>query len=323
MWKIFLAAPQYPEGLEMHIWINKIGGNNEFVLQNFNILNHYIGMAPIKEDSFKELTFMPYIAIFFLVTGLLTVLLNRKKIVFAWTLLLMIAATAGLVDFKLWLTEFGTNLDPQAPIKVPGMTYIPPFLGTKNLLNFEALSLPWVGGLGLLIPILSGLIVLYLERNKNKKEMTKKLDINTSFKSAAIFILPVLIFFSSCSTEPKKISYGEDPCHFCKMTITEDRYGAQLVTSKGKSYLFDSIECLGRFMNEGDSDFEGANLLVTDYAGKQFTNASEAIYLRSENLPSPMGMNLTAFASQPEVKDAQNQKGGDILSWDQVLELTN
>ncbi|MBB6611642.1 hypothetical protein H7F15_11385 [Pontibacter sp. Tf4] len=167
MWKIFLKAPQYPEGLELHIWVNKLGGSSESVLQNFNILNHYIGMEPIHAESFAELKFMPYIVIAFIVTGIIVALIGRRKLVLAWTSLLMVAGAVGILDFYMWLVKFGTNLDPKAAIKVPGMTYIPPLLGNKQLLNFEALSLPALGSLGIFMAITIAGLTYYLSL-KNK-----------------------------------------------------------------------------------------------------------------------------------------------------------
>ncbi|MBC5994522.1 hypothetical protein [Pontibacter cellulosilyticus] len=174
MWKIYLKAPQYPEGLELHIWVNKLGGSSDHVLQNFNILNHYIGMKPIHADSFAELQYMPYIVIFFIVTGVLVALIGKRNLVMGWSGLLMIAGAAGILDFYLWLVDFGTNLDPKAAIKVPGMTYIPPLLGNKTLLNFEALSLPALGSLGIFLGITLSLLVYFLSRRAASKEQTIK-----------------------------------------------------------------------------------------------------------------------------------------------------
>jgi copper chaperone NosL len=171
MWKIYLTAPQYPEGLELHIWVNKLSGNSEGVLQNFNILNHYIGMEPIHAESFAELRYMPYIVIGFMVTGLLVAMLGKPKLVLAWSVLLTIAGCAGLLDFYLWLHKFGTNLSPMAPIKVPGMTYVPPFLGSKQLLNFSAFSMPSWGGFGIGLAIALSLAVYLFTRNATQKSI--------------------------------------------------------------------------------------------------------------------------------------------------------
>ncbi|WP_018479199.1 hypothetical protein [Pontibacter roseus] len=164
MWKIYLKAPQYPEGLELHIWVNKLGGSSESVLQNFNILNHYIGMEAIHAESFAELQYMPYIVVFFMITGVLVGLIGKQNLVLGWSGLLMLGGAVGILDFYLWLVKFGTNLDPMAAIKVPGMTYIPPLLGSKVLLNFEALSLPAWGSLGIFLGISLSLLVWILGR---------------------------------------------------------------------------------------------------------------------------------------------------------------
>lgn len=174
MWKIYLKAPQYPEGLEMHIWVNKIAGDTDGAIQNFNILNHYIGMEPIHAESFAELKIMPYIVIFFMVTGILVALLGNRKLVLSWTVLLMIGGAVGIADFYMWLNKFGTNLDPAAPIKVPGMTYVPPLLGNKTLLNFEALSLPALGSLGIGLAVLLAGLVFYFSHSATQVKTAKK-----------------------------------------------------------------------------------------------------------------------------------------------------
>ena len=173
MWKIYLEAPQYPEGLEMHIWVNKLGGNTEYTLQNFNILNHYIGMEKINADSFAELKYMPYIVYFLIGSGIIIAFLNKRGLALTWLIMLIVGGAAGLLDFYLWLVKFGTNLDPQAPIKVPGMTYIPPFLGEKQLLNIKALSLPDIGGLSIGLAILLAAIAVYIEFIQRKKRQAK------------------------------------------------------------------------------------------------------------------------------------------------------
>src|SRR5687768_18608337 len=47
LWKIHLVAPQYREGLALHIYSHQlVGGNAGQDLHEINILNHYIGMKP-------------------------------------------------------------------------------------------------------------------------------------------------------------------------------------------------------------------------------------------------------------------------------------
>jgi len=148
LWTVRLKAPQYPEGLGMNIRINTVEGATEHDLNNINNLNHYIGMKRIDPDSIPELRLMPWIVGGLIVTGLLTAWFGRRRLIHSWTGAFMVIALAGLVDFWRWEYDYGHNLDMEtAVIKIPGMSYQPPLIGSKQLLNFTAVSLPGTGGL--------------------------------------------------------------------------------------------------------------------------------------------------------------------------------
>ncbi len=142
IWSIDLEAPQYPEGLGMKIWINKITGD----LNTINGLNHYIGMKKIEPDSIKELTVMPYVLAGLIALGIAAALAGKKKFLAVWVIVFIIAGAAGGVDFYMWEYDYGHDLNPDAAIKVPGMSYQPPIIGSKQLLNFVANSYPDTGG---------------------------------------------------------------------------------------------------------------------------------------------------------------------------------
>src|SRR5215216_8087609 len=73
VWFIFLIAPQYPEGLTMYIWLNKLTGQVDII----NGLNHYIGMKHISVEMFPEFSYLVYIVGFFILFGL-TVAITGK-----------------------------------------------------------------------------------------------------------------------------------------------------------------------------------------------------------------------------------------------------
>src|SRR6185369_2908502 len=131
IWKIDLIAPQYPEGLSLKIWATKLTGN----IATVNGLNHYIGMKALHEEEFIEFKVLPWLIIFFSLTGILVGAMNKRKILFAWMTLFIIFAVFSMGDFYYWEYNYGHNLDPTAPIQVPGMAYQPPFLGYKQMLN--------------------------------------------------------------------------------------------------------------------------------------------------------------------------------------------
>ncbi|HEY3406308.1 MAG TPA: hypothetical protein VGK59_23130 [Ohtaekwangia sp.] len=152
LWQILMWAPQYPEGLEMKIWINTISGDVKII----SALNHYIGMRHIEVSMFPEFGYMIYIVGFIIGVGILTALVNKRMVLWAYFLIIVATGVAALVDFYLWGYDYGHNLDPKAPIVVPGMAYQPPLIGTKQLLNFTAFSGPDTGGW---IFLVSGMLV--------------------------------------------------------------------------------------------------------------------------------------------------------------------
>jgi copper chaperone NosL len=146
LWRIELIAPQYPEGLGLRIWVNQITGIKPNDLNSINGLNHYIGMRAIEPDAIPELRFMPRLVAAAVVLGLLVALAGRRWLLYAWAGVFTLGAVAGLGDFWRWGYDYGHQLDPHAAIKVPGMSYQPPMIGSKQLLNFHATSWPDVGG---------------------------------------------------------------------------------------------------------------------------------------------------------------------------------
>jgi copper chaperone NosL len=170
LWQIRLDAPQYPDGLILYIHINKIDGSTPHDLKNINLLNHYIGMREIEPDDIPELSIMPYFVIGFILLGILAFFLKKKWLFYTWVALFIFAGMIALYDFYMWEYDYGHNLDPRAPIKLPGETYQPPFLGSKQLLNIKATSLPQIAGILMFVSIfLSGFAVvreLLLKRKK-------------------------------------------------------------------------------------------------------------------------------------------------------------
>lgn len=156
IWRITLEAPQFPDPLKMYIYIDKIGGNEEEgdILQNINILNHYVGMQYIKPDSIPELVYFPYIAYAMIFLGLIAILINRFWAYFSWGGIMAILSALGIYDFYLWMYDYGHNLDPKAPIKVPGQSYMPPLFGEQDLLNFYVTSYPQWGTVGMALSVL-------------------------------------------------------------------------------------------------------------------------------------------------------------------------
>lgn len=145
MWSIVLEAPQYPDGLGMNIWINKLEGREPNDLQNINLMNHYVGMDPLPTHM-QEFEVFPPIILGMSILGIVFGFIGNRKLFLTWFILMAILGVVGMYDFYLWNYNYGHNLSPTAPIKVPGQAYQPPLFGSKMILNFRATSLPHIGG---------------------------------------------------------------------------------------------------------------------------------------------------------------------------------
>ncbi|WP_456403023.1 nitrous oxide reductase accessory protein NosL [Persephonella sp.] len=146
-----------------------------------------------------------------------------------------------------------------------------------------------------------------------------------SFKGGSflfVIYLTVFILISCQKVEgPVPIEYGIDKCSYCSMTIMDDRYGSELVTEKGKVYKFDSVECLAGYYLKNKDKIKIKGMYVTDFVSKKLINIRDAYFLHSKNLPSPMGLNLSAFSSKDELEKVRSKYGGEILNWENILNL--
>lgn len=150
LWRVRLIAPQYPEGLGMLIRVNGVDGIKPNDLNSINNLNHYIGMKEIVPEAIPELKYMPWILGALIISGLLVAALGKRLPLFVFGGALGLLLLAGLYDYWRWGYDYGHNLDMSvAIIKIPGMTYQPPLIGSKKLLNFYATSWPASGGIAL------------------------------------------------------------------------------------------------------------------------------------------------------------------------------
>ncbi|WP_027124741.1 nitrous oxide reductase accessory protein NosL [Gelidibacter mesophilus] len=136
------------------------------------------------------------------------------------------------------------------------------------------------------------------------------------------FFLAILsLFLGACNVEPQPINYGSDACHYCDMTIVDKQHASQLVTSKGKAYTYDAIECMVHSLQDEFKDTEMAYYLVADFNEPgELVSAEKATYLVSELLQSPMGENLSAFLKEEDAKKAQEKFKGSMYSWKDIQE---
>ena len=151
----------------------------------------------------------------------------------------------------------------------------------------------------------------FYNRYINKSIVSRNLKKNS--------IITLLLITFSCTIKPKAIDYGNDGCHYCKMTIVDKVHAAEIVTNKGKIYKFDATECMVNFIKEFDS-YNIELYLSNNYKEPEaLIDATQATFLISENIPSPMGAFLSAFKNKDEAIKMQSEKGGELYTWEELL----
>jgi len=193
LWRIFLVAPQYREGLRMLIFVDGIEGD----LRNINILNHYIGMKSIDPSNFPEFGFLPWVITSFGLIAILAAVFGRRWLAFLGWAGFVSFGSVMMVRFANWMQDYGTNLDPKAALDFGAFT--PPLLGTATRGNFVIQSLPHAGGVILLAAGLLGPILVAVDFWKAR---------HAAKVSSRLSIL-MLVMLSGSAIADEFISYGE------------------------------------------------------------------------------------------------------------------
>jgi copper chaperone NosL len=139
-------------------------------------------------------------------------------------------------------------------------------------------------------------------------------------KTSLIIILISTVLIS-CSVKPEPLHYGQDGCYTCKMTLMDKKFGAEIVTKKGKIYKFDDMNCMINFYNSSVEPAENiAYRLVIDFANPEnFIDAQEAFYIKSENIKSPMASQVAAFSTKEQRDKYNKELNGAILTWGELV----
>jgi len=141
-------------------------------------------------------------------------------------------------------------------------------------------------------------------------------------KIKALLLLSFLAaFFNSCSKEPKPIEFGVDNCDHCKMNISDNRYGAELVTQKGRVYKFDDMYCMKVFMQDQIvEENQIHSLWLIDFDGtEKLISADKSFLLYNPELKSPMGSNTAAFMTEETRQKQFDENSGTMLLWQEYF----
>ena len=134
-------------------------------------------------------------------------------------------------------------------------------------------------------------------------------------------LAPLALAALACARPaPRPIALGQENCRHCHMTISDPRFAAELVTTKGRVYVCDDVGCLTAFVRQGKVPASQVHSLwVYDYLEPDsLLDARRATYLRSDSLRTPMASGLAALRPGAAADSLRARLGGDLLSWDQL-----
>jgi len=135
--------------------------------------------------------------------------------------------------------------------------------------------------------------------------------------------IAVVLLLVACSSGPVPIAYDQDSCDYCRMQISDPRYGGELITRTGKVHKFDSIECLASFYAGLEDSASVRSLWVSDYRKPgTLVPAREALYIHHQGPGSPMGRGLLALQAGSDASPA-SVPAGDTLGWRDVVEMVS
>lgn len=150
LWGMTLVSVQYPEGLRMIVYPTHIRGD----IAEINLLNHYIGMAQISDDYFRELQVIPALFGLIALSAAGAALVRRT-----WATAAPLALMAGTAAYGFWsmrtrLYQFGNDLDPMAAIDIEPFT--PAMIGSHTIAQFASYAyFSW----GTFFPMAAGALV--------------------------------------------------------------------------------------------------------------------------------------------------------------------
>lgn len=155
--------------------------------------------------------------------------------------------------------------------------------------------------------------MLFFENKKENKYLIK-----------ALYCFVLLITISACTSSPEPLQYQKDSCAFCKMKLMDAKFGAEIITEKGKVYKFDDTGCMLNFEKQNLGSQKIAQELVIDYSNPgKLVNALTSFYIKCAGAKSPMGSDLASFEKEENENKYIQQLQGEKINWNEIKNSFN
>lgn len=132
-------------------------------------------------------------------------------------------------------------------------------------------------------------------------------------KQQLLLFIALALFAVSCSQTPEPINFGKDQCTFCKMSISDPKYGAELVTDKGRVHKYDALECMINDLNTNNPAYSNLYAIAYDKP-EQLILVDSLVFVISPEYKSPMGANLASFTTENAPAAERKMVWNDLLT---------
>jgi hypothetical protein len=133
-WNIVLRAPQYPRGLSVHVYVNKMEDIRS--VREVDGLNHYIGMIKLTDAATIERMMSVY------AIGLVAIFAVGSVFLSGWwrtlaRIPIVLYPAVFVIDLFAWLYYAGHNLDQKAALSSSISAFTPHIYGEGKIGQFS------------------------------------------------------------------------------------------------------------------------------------------------------------------------------------------
>lgn len=129
---------------------------------------------------------------------------------------------------------------------------------------------------------------------------------------------------TGCGPEPTldapEVHYGMAVCEVCGMIVSDERYAAAIVMIEDGRSRFVVLDDIGELFDFQPASGTEFRRYVNDQRTLEWVEATEATYLVSDNLKTPMATGVAAFASRQAAAEVLSEFGGSLVSFAELPE---
>ncbi len=162
-WRMDMTAPQYPKGLYVNVYVNRLEGD----MKEIDALNHYLGMPPLNEGGQLERS-LSLFAIVSLGLILAASVFVHNRLALLLALPMLAFPFIFLADLWYILYSYGHSIDPQSALGSAIKPFTPPLVGEGAIGQFGTISTLETGFYLAVLAAVVTLIGLYFHRRAYK-----------------------------------------------------------------------------------------------------------------------------------------------------------